>query len=221
MNTLRRKFRLPQHCFSSRGVPHITLYGPFDTNNEHRMVSSIQSLCRRYERIYFSFRGFKYFNNPQNKVIYLDILPSEDFKKFRHSLATELRSITQTISKEDRKSQDDFIFHTTLAFKGIDNKFKEIWQYLDSIEKPNIRQTLLRLTILKNGKILYEYDFMQRKLLNRSQALNRQVFRRTIEILKQQPRPSKDSQTEIQTEIVPKQQMSWLDKIKALFRQIK
>lgn len=43
-----------------------------------------------------------------------------------------------------------------------------------------INQRLLRVTLLKNGKILYEYDFLQRKLFNRNQSLNRKIWKETI-----------------------------------------
>ena len=166
-------------------VPHITLYGPFNTNNEKKVVSEIQNVCRRYDRIYFSFKGFNYFNNPSNKVIYLDIAPSEELRIFREELSNKLRPITSTKSQEDKKNKEKFMFHSTIAFKDIDNKFNNIWNHINYKKKPNIRQTLLRATILKNGRILYEYDFLQKRLLNRKQALSKQVFQETIRRLKQ------------------------------------
>ena len=166
-------------------VSHISLYGPFTTNNERKMVSEIFNLCRRQDRIYFSLKGFNYFNNPKNKVIYLDVAPSEPLKLFRYELASKLRPITKSTSNEDKKNKDSFEFHSTIAFKDIDNKFNGIWNYLSKKNVPNIRQTLLRLTILRNGKILDEYDFLQKRLFNRRQALNKQLWFRTISILKQ------------------------------------
>jgi len=52
-------------------VSHITLYGPFETNNEQRMVSEVLNLCKKYNRIYFLLRALIYFNNPTNKVVLL------------------------------------------------------------------------------------------------------------------------------------------------------
>lgn len=172
-------------------VSHITLYGPFSTNNEKRVVSEVLNLCRKYDRIYFSIKGVDYFDNSVNKTIYLDIIPSEKFKTFRFELASKLNKITSTESKEDSKNKENFKFHSTIAFKDINLKLVQILRYLKNRKHPNIRQTLLRLTILKNNKILYEYDFLLKQLLNRRQALNRQIFRETIKRLRQMKYPQK------------------------------
>ena len=194
-------------------VSHITLYGPFTTNNERRMVSEVLNLCRQYNRVYFSIKGIDYFNNPSNKVVYLDINPSEDLKKFRFELSSKLRGIASTISKEDSRSQEDFKFHSTIAFKDIDNKFKQILDHLNSKRHPNIRQILLRVTIIRNGKILNEYDFIQKRLFNRRQSLNKQIWMRTIQMLKQNyfSAPKKFFN------ITPKQNKSIWEKIKLFF----
>ena len=42
---------------------------------------------------------------------------------------------------------------------------------------------LIRVTILKNSKILCEYDFLQRRLLNRNEALSNRELTRTFTLL--------------------------------------
>lgn len=193
-------------------VSHISLYGPFTTNNEKRMVSESQNLCRRYDRIYFSLKGFNYFNNPKNKVIFLDVSPSENLKQFRQDLSFKLRNITTSESNEDKKKKDSFEFHSTIAFKDIDNKLNLILDYLSKKKVPNIRQTLLRITIIKNGKILYEYDFILKRLLDRREALSKAIFRETIRRLKQKSPPTKT-----QISIKPEKKSIW-KKIKSLLK---
>lgn len=165
-------------------VPHITLFGPFKTNKSNLVISEFCNVCHLYERIYFTFKGFDYFDNEKNKVIYMSVNPSQDFKQFRFDLAKALRKVSITKSREDRRDLEDFKFHSTIAFKDIDNKFDKIWNYLSRKKPKKIRQTLLRVTLLKNGKILKEYDFMQKRLLNRKQALNKGIWKKTIRILK-------------------------------------
>jgi len=194
-------------------VSHITLYGSFTTNNEKKMVSEVLTLCRKYDRIYFSIKGINYFDNFSNKVIYLDITPSEEFKRFRFELASKLRGITSTSSKEDSKNKEDFKFHSTIAFKDIDSKLRQILNHLKNKKHPNMRQTLLRVTILKNGRILNEYDFLQKQLLNRKQSLNRQIWKRTILILKQ-----KSPLQIIKTKSTQTKQISPWEKIKSFFK---
>ena len=190
-------------------VSHITLYGPFTTNNERKMVFEVLNLCRKYNKIYFSIKGVNYFDNPSNKVIYLEINPSEELKLFREKLSSKLKIITSTTSKEDSKNKENFKFHSTIAFKDINLKMNQILNHLKNKKHPNIRQTLLRVTILKNGKILNEYDFLQAKLFNRKQSLNNKLWKRTISLLKSKSSP--------QTRMTRYKSMSILDKIKYFF----
>lgn len=190
-------------------VSHITLYGPFTTNNERKMVSEVLNICKRHDRIYFSIKGIDYFNNPSNKVLYLNINPSEELRGFREELAIKLRNSTRTESKEDRKNKKDFVFHSTIAFKDIDYKFSQILDSLEGKNHPKIRQTLLRATILKNGKILYEYDFLLKKFLNRRQALSKKIFRETIRRLRSETSPQKRWNKQSETSV-------W-DRIKSFF----
>jgi len=205
-----RKFRVRG---MKNKVSHVTLYGPFNTNNEQRMVSEVLNVCKNYNRIYFSIKGINYFNNPSNKVVYLDINPSEELKQFRMLLASKLRNITFTVSKEDSKNKDDFKFHSTIAFKDINYKLDDILNHLQNKNHPNIRQTLLRVTILKNSKILYEYDFLLKRLLNRYESLNKHIFRKTIDSLKQKPYPT----SAVKMSVMPPQKISLWGKIKAFF----
>ena len=43
---------------------------------------------------------------------------------------------------------------------------------------------MARVTLLKGGKILREYDFIQRKMFNRKLSKNKRVYTRTINLLK-------------------------------------
>jgi len=195
-------------------VSHITLFGPFTTNNERAMVSEVLNVCKQYDRIYFSIKGVDYFNNPTNKVVFLDITPSEDLKQFRQHLSSRLRNIVSTKSKEDSKNKDDFVFHSTIAFKDVGSKLNSILNHLKNKKHPNIRQTLLRVTIIKNGRILYEYDFLLKQLLNRYESLSKRIWLRTISILKQRPRPPLITK---KTETTKHEKSLW-NKIKSFFK---
>jgi len=63
-------------------------------------------------------------------------------------------------------------------------KFFRIWFYLK--QKPRIVFTnhIMRVTLLKCQKILYEYDFTNRKLLNRRQAKSKRELSKTFKGLK-------------------------------------
>jgi len=160
-----------------RPVPHISLAGPFETRDIKRVIRDVESVAKNYELVNFKLKGFGYFNNPNGKVIYADIEPSKELEELRWELATRLMKYAE-LKEGDKKKR--FSFHATIAFKDIDRKFSGIWRYLKSKEEPNINQYLLRITILRNGKILYEYDLMLKRLLNRREALSKRIWKKTI-----------------------------------------
>lgn len=181
-------------------VPHISLYGPFITRRQREVVAEVAKVCSRYRLVPFAFRGFNYFDNSKNKVIYLDIVPSEALVNLRFELAKSLLPITYSKSVEDKKTKADFKFHSTIAFKDIDTKFRDIWTYMNRKERPNLKQYLLRVTIIKNGKILYEYDLLQQRLLSRMQSLDKRIFAETIRRLRMNSDKEEDDFNEVAKE---------------------
>ncbi len=201
-----RKFRV-SGVTRKRAVPHITLFGSFTTRNERKMVSEVVNIGRKHFLVPSKVKGFNYFDNKTNKVIYIDIEPSQGMEELRLEIARRLLKITKTKSVHDTKRK--FHFHDTIAFGDIDRKFSKIWEYIKSKERPNINQHLLRITILKDSRILYEYDLMQKRLLNRREAKNRYIWKQTVNIFKDE---CKEFIEEMETELT-----LW-DRIKLIFK---
>jgi len=175
IHEVARKFRV-RGVTKDRAVPHITLFGPFTTRNEGKMVSEVVNVGREFALVPFIVKGFNYFDK-EHKVIYLDVNPSAELKELRQELAQRLGKISDSQPWDDQKQ---FQFHSTVAFRDIDRKFSKIWEYIKDKEEPNIKQHLLRITILKGKRILYEYDLILKKLLNRRQALSKYWLNKTI-----------------------------------------
>lgn len=175
IHEVARKFRV-EGVTRNRAVPHITLFGPFTTRHEEKMVSEVVNVGRKFSLVPFIVKGFNYFDK-EHKVIYIDISPSAELKELRWELA---RKLGNTSDSPQWDNQKQFQFHATVAFRDIDRKFLRIWEYIKEKEEPNINQHLLRITILKGGRILYEYDLTLKKLLNRRQALSRYWFNKTM-----------------------------------------
>jgi 2'-5' RNA ligase len=183
------KFRV-KGVTRKRPVPHISLYGPFTTIDEKRMVDSVVDVVKDYKFVSFKIKGFDYFEGKRNwfigptkgKVIYLDIEPSEELKELHWMISKKLQPFCRGRPYDNEK---DFKFHATIAFKDIDRKFNQIWDYLKSKEEPNINQYLLRVTLIKGQRILYEYDLLQHRLLDRKQALSKHYWKKTFKLLKQ------------------------------------
>lgn len=175
IHEVAKKFRV-KGVTRNRAVPHITLFGPFTTKQERKVVSEVVDIGREFSLVPFIVKDFNYFDK-EHKVIYLDIDPSAELRELRRKLAQKLGKISDSRPWDDKKQ---FQFHSTIAFRDIDRKFSRIWEYIKDKEEPNIKQHLLRITIIKGKRILYEYDLILKKQLNRKQALSGYWLKKTI-----------------------------------------
>jgi len=179
--SVAKKFRV-KGVTRKRVVPHISLYGPGEIKDIRRVVSAVERVGRKYTLVPFMIKGFGFFDKPK-KVIYLDISPSEELEELRWELSQELRKVS---SWQPWDTHRNFGFHSAIAFKDIDDKFNKIWPDIKSREEPDIRQYLLRITVIAaHSRIVCEYDLVLKKLLNREQALSRYWWRKTINRLRE------------------------------------
>ena len=181
--SVAKKFRVGG-VTRKRVVPHISLYGTSKTDDIQKVVSAVEKVGRKYTLVPFRIKGFGVFDKP-HKVIYLDISPSKELEELRWELSQELRKVSSCRS-QDRHSMSKFEFHGTVAFQDIDNKFNQIWPYIKRREAPDIKQYLLRITVIgARRRIVCEYDLVLKKLLNREQALSGYWWRKTINRLRE------------------------------------
>lgn len=155
-------------------IPHITLVGPLHTRDEKRLITEVRDICKQYELVKFRLDGF---DNFENRVIYVKINPSEELKTLRLELSERLGKFCD-LSEFDQ--DEHFTFHATLVMKDIERKFDHIWEYLQTWKMPKMDHHVVRVSIIKNYKILAEYDLLQRKILDRSKSLDRKTFQKTI-----------------------------------------
>lgn len=186
---ISRKFRV-RGVTRKRVVPHITLICPFRlrrwiwpfslflNGDERRLIREFNDVVKKYELTTFKIKDFG--NFPKNKVIFVNIEPSEQLRQMQKELASKLKSFCKL-------SEFDFDFkpHATLAFKDVGKKFNSIWNYVKNTHPPHIRQYLIRVTLIKNQFILCEYDFLQKRMLSRAEAKNKLVFKTTINLLRE------------------------------------
>lgn len=163
---LKKKFRT---------VPHITLAGPMITGDEAKLVNDFWETCSRFPPMDFTISGYGYFQ--KNMVIFINVVPGEQLKQFRRKLA---RKIVDYCKLSPYDHPEEYNFHCTIAMKLDLRTFQEIIKYISRLETPRFNYYLLRTTLLRNSKILYEYDFILRRLLTREEALSGAVYRQTI-----------------------------------------
>jgi len=111
--------------------------------------------------------------------IFVKVKPDKKLLNFRKELMYKLKTYCRI--KDFSRSYKP---HTTIALRmGLLNFFA-IWLFLKLKTRPIFTNRVMRVTLLKGNFILYEYDFLSRKLLNRRQAKSRKVLSNTFRKLK-------------------------------------
>lgn len=177
-NHLTEKFNLRNKLVT----PHITLAGPFSTHDEKKLVEDFTRICSNQKVIpKYEVGSYGFFDD--TRVVFVTITPDENLKQFRYQLSQVL--ITYCLLRNyDLDSADEFRFHATLAMKLDWLTFQRIKWSFRGHESVIYRHHPIRATLLRNTKILCEYDFIQERMLSRAQALSRGTMKRDFDILK-------------------------------------
>ena len=177
-NQLKEKFNLGEKLV----VPHITLAGPFSTDNEEKLLEDFTRVCTDQTEIpKYELGGYGFFDG--TKVIFVTITPDDNLKQFRFRLSQAISPYC-SLRDYDLESAEEFRFHATLAMKLDWLTFRRIQWYFRGQDNVKFRHHPIRATLLRNSKILCEYDFVQERMLTRAQALSRATMTRDFDILK-------------------------------------
>lgn len=168
IHEVAREFRI-RGAIRYRPVPHMALfYGSQGMVDIRKLCAAVKKVGEKYILVPFKVEGFGWDNGEEGKVIAANMTASPELKKLRQELAEELSKIC-TPHRFDTKP--NFWFHSTIAFKDIDGKFDRIWRYLNKKQTVSINQHLVRITVLKNSKIIGEYDLELKRWLSRWQVI--------------------------------------------------
>lgn len=175
---LREKFSLGNRLVT----PHITLAGPFSTDNEEQLVGDFTRVCTDQREIpKYEAGGYGFFD--RTRVVYVTITPDDALKQFRYRLSRAIAPYC-VLRDYDQDGEEEFRFHATLAMKLDWLTYQRIkWHFRDQVPVV-FRHHPIRATLIRNTKILCEYDFVQERMLTRAQALSRATMKRDFEILK-------------------------------------
>lgn len=185
-------------------IPHISLYGGFAADYEQtkRVKEIISSIGKRYSFLPYLIDGFRWIEGKQGRVIYFNIVASEEFKRFRQELAQRLLRVVPRTKPFDKK--EDFLFHSTLAYKLDSREFEKLWSYVSSeklllekfgvhtisSENHHMRNVYLPLNVLRvtflndQSRLVCEYDFLQGRLLSRGEALSTKEWDETLRLFR-------------------------------------
>jgi 2'-5' RNA ligase len=177
-NHLEERFNLG----NKRVIPHITLAGPFFTTDEKKLIEDFIRICTKQKVIpKYEVGGYGFFDD--SRVVFVTISPDENLKQFRYQLSQALLPYC-SLRNYDLVSADEFGFHATLAMKLDWPTFRRIKWYFRRQESVIYRHHPIRATLIRNTRILCEYDFIQERMLSRAQALSRATMKRDFDILK-------------------------------------
>ena len=146
------------------------------------MIRDFEFVSRKYRLVHYVIEGIDTF--PDTGVVYLDVQPSEDLIAYRQELRDKLQKYCGLCEYDFR---EPFEFHSTIAMHLRREKAEEIKRGTDHNKRYCHR--MLRATLLKNGKILAEYDFCLQRMLDRRKALSKQVLGETSEKCTREQKP--------------------------------
>jgi 2'-5' RNA ligase len=177
-NQLQEKFNLGDKLV----VPHITLAGPFSTHDEKKLIEDFTRICTLQKAIpQYEVGGYGFFDD--TRVVFVTITPDETLQQFRYQVSKAISPYCD-LRKYDLDPAEVFRFHATLAMKLDWLTFQRIKWYFRDQEPVIYRHHPIRATLLRNSRILCEYDFIQGRMLSRAQALSKATMKRDFDILK-------------------------------------
>lgn len=171
-----------QGASQPRAVPHITLFGPYNTDRGREVKQTLTRVLSDFDIVPYRIAGFGAFE--ENNVIYANIVPSPEFRRLRRRISRELRPLTYNYQSHD----SDFFAtpHITIAFRDIDGQFDAIWEYVTSEYDPQFDEYATRVTSLRRRNMLWEYGLLQDRVLSSDEATSRQSWKQTTALLNQQ-----------------------------------
>jgi len=165
-------------------VPHITLiynFRPKDGVRNWDLAKIIKDVAAKYNLrdLWFYYDGFEFSKSKNGYVFAFKIKPSPKLRKLRAELYDSLKPYI--IEKPDVKeynsaSEDKFWFHATIGYRLSDKDYKLLLDLVKTIDDEYFLAYPLRITLLRNNRIAYEYDTTTNKILSRQEALSRRMY---------------------------------------------
>jgi 2'-5' RNA ligase len=189
IRTITYDVRRNCHIKGKRPIPHISIVSnptPYNPRrDEKKLIYDFISICAQYPIMELQFDGFGNFpSSNSNGVAKINIKPSNELLELRWALISRLKSYCQLDRTYDTR-KDYYSPHITIAMNLNQAQLTKVMSYLHQKEQPYKHHYLARATLLKNGKILREYDFFLKRALTRQEALSRKIEAETNLMIKQ------------------------------------
>lgn len=180
-------------------MPHLTLIYNFKPNNvaPHVLGQMIASVAKKYNRLKYSYDGFEIKKGTNGYVFAFKVIPSTELRKFRYDLYQKLKPYIfedQRTTDFNQNNEEEYWFHAAIAFHMDSESTKRALNFIkgktsnsltskflgfigtSKIHIPNshpiMYSEVIRIPIIMNGRIAYEYDTLLGKVLTRREALS-------------------------------------------------
>lgn len=178
IHDVRERFDLDTQ---SRPVPHITLFGPYNTSQGYEVKTRTQRILSRYSVVPYRVVGFDSF--PDSGTVYADVQPSQELQTLRSELADGLCSVAYDHRPWD--ANDSYDFHITIA-TNVGDLHSEILRYLRQSYDVDIELYATRVTALDGRKMMWEWDIPRKTALSAREATSSSSWKQTEAALQRQ-----------------------------------
>lgn len=166
---------------NQRPVPHITLFGPYDTQQGREVKTRTQDVLSEYRVVPFRVTGFDMFAD--TNVVYANVEPSKQLRELRRDLAESLEPVTYNYRAWD--AEPTYEFHITIA-TNLGEKLTSVLQYVRREYDVEMELYANRIPALDRRSIMWEWDLPRSVELSNQKATTKQSWEKTMEALDQQ-----------------------------------
>jgi 2'-5' RNA ligase len=131
---------------------HITMKYPFPVEDLDEIEKATQEFCVSQSKTKWRLQGFNYFQNGENPVIFIDVIPSEAIRKAHIHFLENLRKISWI--EWGRFDDANLHYHVTLAAQGITfENFQSIWSFVNQHAEPHFEVFFDNLSLVQINEV--------------------------------------------------------------------
>lgn len=168
---VRREFDLQS---SYRPVPHIRLFGRYDTSQGYKVKQRTKNVLANYRVVPYRVAGFGSFSD--SGVVYAEVVPSERLQELRRDLSNVLQPVTHNYRNWD--TDQKYNFHIRIE-KNLGQETARILDYLRDNYEVDLELYAKRVTALNNRDMMWEWDLPRGTELSSQEATSRESWKKT------------------------------------------
>lgn len=158
-------------------VPHLTLVYNFRPKVDAlELMNKIRRIASRFSKLPFEYDGWELKETPRGYALAFGIQASPELRTFRREMYEAVRDAIESeprVRRFNESSLEDYWFHAAVAFQMGPEETKRVESVLGRLRPLRFASDVWRVTLLRAGKIVLEYDSFLDQVLTRREALSR------------------------------------------------